>query len=155
MHLVERHRIDRHDPRFGAIDTAACASKNLYNAALYQMRQQFVQTGTAIAYGNLDQLMQPTEQYRALPAKVAQWVLKQVCAAWDSYFAACAAYRANSSAFLGHPKLPKYLDKQGRNLLTYTNQALSRVALREGVIVCSGLPLRVATRQYAFQIQQV
>lgn len=38
MHLVEQHRIDRYDPRFAAIDAAAFASKNLYNAALYQIR---------------------------------------------------------------------------------------------------------------------
>ena len=35
MQLVEQHRIDRHDPRWVAIDLAAFASKNLYNAALY------------------------------------------------------------------------------------------------------------------------
>ena len=35
MRLVEQHRIDRHDTRFAAIDVAAFASKNLYNAALY------------------------------------------------------------------------------------------------------------------------
>ena len=35
MQLVEQHRIDRHDTRFAAIDVAAFASKNLYNAALY------------------------------------------------------------------------------------------------------------------------
>ncbi len=73
-----------------------------------------------------DTLMQPTREYRALPAKVAQWVLKQVCFAWKSYFAACAAYQAKPWSFLGHPKLPKYLDKQGRNLLTYTEQAISK-----------------------------
>src|SRR5215831_8694790 len=33
MHLVERHVIKRADPRFAAIDRAALASKNLYNAA--------------------------------------------------------------------------------------------------------------------------
>jgi hypothetical protein len=32
MQLVEQHRIDRHDSRFAAIDAAAFASKNLYNA---------------------------------------------------------------------------------------------------------------------------
>lgn len=155
MRLVERHRIDRHDPRFASIDTAAFASKNLYNAALYQMRQQFIRDQAVISYSALDRLMQPTEQYRALPAKVAQWVLKQVCFAWKSYFAACATYQATPSAFLGHPKLPKYLDKRGRNLLTYTEQAISTVALREGVIVCSGLSVRIATRQRAQQLQQV
>ena len=151
MHLVEQHRIDRHDPRFAVIDAAAFASKNLYNASLYVMRQRFIQEHLVIPYGELDRLMQPTEQYRALPAKVAQWILKQVCLSWKSYFATCAAYQANPSAFLGHPKLPKYLQKQGRNLLVYTNQAISSVALREGIIVCSGLPIRITMCQSAFQ----
>src|SRR5262245_17042554 len=128
MQLVEQHRIDRHDPRFAAIDAATFASKNLYNATLYAMRQQFIADQTAIPYGDLDKLMQPTDAYKALPAKVAQWVLKQVCFAWKSYGAAAVAYRAHPGKFLGHPRLPTYLDKRGRNLLTYTEQAISKVA---------------------------
>ena len=42
MRLVEQHRIDRHDPRWAAIDAAAFASKNLYNAALYRTRQAYI-----------------------------------------------------------------------------------------------------------------
>jgi hypothetical protein len=72
MQLVEQHRIDHHDPRFAQIDTAAFASKNLYNGALYVMRQQFIADQSVILYGPLDRLMQTTEQYKALPAKVAQ-----------------------------------------------------------------------------------
>ncbi len=151
MQLVEQHRIDQHDPRFAQIDAAAFASKNLYNGALYIMRQQFIQDQTIISYGNLDKLMQPTEQYRALPAKVAQWVLKQVTLAWKSYTAACAAWNVDPSKFLGHPKLPKYLDKQGRNLLTYTEQAISRVKIRAGVVGLSGTTIAVKTRQQAPQ----
>lgn len=37
MQLVEQHIIERDDSRFAAIDTAF-ASKNLYNAALYEIR---------------------------------------------------------------------------------------------------------------------
>lgn len=82
--------------------------------------------------------------------------MKQACLAWKSYFAICAAYAANPSAFFGHPRLPKYLEKKGRNLLTYTEQAISKVALREGKVVCSGLPVRITTRQRAPErIQQV
>ncbi|HKV86008.1 MAG TPA: transposase [Ktedonobacterales bacterium] len=147
MRLVEQHRIDRADSRFAALDAAAFASKNLYNATLYQMRQQFIADQTIMAYGDLDTLLQPTDAYKALPAKVAQWVLKQVCFAWSSYRAAVVAYRANPAKFLGHPKLPKYLEKQGRNLLTYTEQAISKVALRDGFIVCSGVAARIATQQ--------
>jgi len=50
MVLVEQHRIDRHDPRFAAIDAAAFAAKNLYNAALYQTRQAYVFQGQRIRY---------------------------------------------------------------------------------------------------------
>jgi hypothetical protein len=37
--LTEQHVIDRKDPRFAVIDAAAFRSKNLYNAALYVIRQ--------------------------------------------------------------------------------------------------------------------
>ncbi len=127
MQLVEQHRIDRHDPRWKAIDAAAFASKHLYNAAMYVKRQTYIHDENClIPYGELDRRMQGSEEYRALPAKVAQWVLRQVCAAWDSHFAAVAEWNRNPGKFLGHPKLPKYLDKQGRNLLVYTAQAISR-----------------------------
>src|SRR5215831_131528 len=126
MQLVEQHRIDRHDTRFAAIDAAAFASKHRYNAALSLTRQAFIHQQRIISYKELARDMKTSEEYRALPAKVAQWVLRQVTLAWKSYFAACAAWEANPSRFLGHPKLPKYLDKRGRNLLTYTEQAISR-----------------------------
>jgi transposase len=35
MQLVEQHVISKTDPRYAALDRAAFASKNLYNAALY------------------------------------------------------------------------------------------------------------------------
>ena len=151
MRLVEQHRIDRHDSRFAAIDAAAFASKNLYNAALYHTRQVYIFRAERVRYEALARQMQPHNAYRALPAKVAQWVLKQVCAAWDSYFAALSAWKADPSRFLGHPKLPKYLDKQGRNLLTYTLQAISRPLLRQGIVQPSGLSIRVQTRPRSVQ----
>jgi len=149
VQLVEQHRIDRHDARFVAIDVAAFVSKNLYNAALYVTRQAFIHEGHVVTYEDLAREMKTTEPYRALPAKVAQWVLKQVALAWKSYFAACAAWEADPSRFLGHPKLPKYLPKQGRNLLTYTEQAISRAPRHHGYVVPSGLGIRVETQRTA------
>jgi putative transposase len=149
MQLVEQHRIDCHDPRFAAIDAAAFAAKNLYNAALYLTRQAFIHHRQMISYEELARDLKTSEEYRALPAKVAQWVLRQVALAWKSHFAACAAWEANPSRFLGHPKLPKYLPKQGRSLLTYTEQAISRSPKNRGYVVPSGLDIRVETRQEA------
>jgi putative transposase len=143
MQLVEQHRIDRHDPRWRAIDTAF-ASKRLYNAALYATRQAFIHEGCVVSYEELARDLKTSAEYRALPAKVAQWVLKQAALAWKSYF---AAWETNLSRFLGHPKLPKYLPKQGRYLLTYTEQAISRAPTHRGYVVPSGLDIRVETRQ--------
>ena len=157
MQVVEQHRIDRHDPRWKAIDEAAFASKNLYNAAMYAKRQAYIlEQNRIIVYAELDKLMQPTDDYRALPAKVAQWVLKQVCTAWDTYFATVAEYQKHPGKFLGHPKLPKYLDKQkGRNLLVYTAQAISRDPKNAGWIVPSGVTIRVPTKLTHPHIDQV
>ena len=149
MRLVEQHRIDRHDTRFAAIDAAAFASKHLYNATLYVTRQAFIHHRQVIYYEELARDLKTSAEFRALPAKVAQWVLRQVTLAWKSYFAACAAWEANPSRFLGHPKLPKYLDKRGRNLLTYSEQAISRAPKHRGYVVPSGLAIRVETRQAA------
>ncbi len=147
MQLVERHVIKRTDARFAAIDAAAFASKNLYNKALYATRQAFFQDGSFPSYPTLYHQMKGEPEYAALPRKVAQWVLKQVCAAWDSYRQALAAYETNPTDFLGQPRIPRYRDKQGRNLLVYTTQALSRPGLRAGHIEPSGLGIQVPTKQ--------
>jgi transposase len=156
MQLVEQHRIDCYDPRFAAIAAATFASKNLYNAALYVRRQAYIfENQRIISYTDLDKQMQSTVEYRALPAKVAQWVLKQVCAAWDSYFAAVAEWQVHPDKFKGHPKLPKYLAKDGRNLVVYTRQAISRDPKNAGWVVPSGVAIRVATQHSYAEIAQV
>ncbi len=106
MRLVERHIIKRADHRFTIIDRAAFASKNLYNKALYATRQAFFQNGSLPNYPTLYHQMKGEPEYAVLPRKVAQWVIKQVCAAWDSYQEALAAYAINPPAFVGRPRLP-------------------------------------------------
>ena len=113
MHLVEHHRIDRHDPRFAAIDAAACASKHLDNAALSLTRQAFIHQSRVIPYEELAREMKTSAEYRALPATVAQWALRQVALAWTSSCAACAAWEEDPSRFLGHPQLPNTLTSKG------------------------------------------
>jgi len=146
MQLVEQHIIDRNDPRYSVIDEAAFASKNLYNAALYEIRQAFIHEGRYISYNQLDKLMQSHEAYRALPAKVSQQILMVLDRNWKSFFEARKTYQQEPSKFTGRPKLPKYKHKtEGRNILVYTIQALSVSSLRDGLIRPSGLPITVAT----------
>ncbi|MBV9688083.1 MAG: transposase [Ktedonobacteraceae bacterium] len=148
MQLVEQHVIARRDPRYAVIDAASFASKNLYNAALYELRQAFFADGTWLRSAVLDKRMQSHEAYKALPAKVAQQVLKQLDDTWTSFFEACKAYKQDPSTFLGRPKPPKYKDKaKGRNLLVYTKQAVSKKGLKRGLIQPSMLSIEVQTKR--------
>jgi putative transposase len=53
MQVVEQHVIGKSDPRYAVIDAAAFASKNLYNAALYEMRQTFIFQHIRLTYNEL------------------------------------------------------------------------------------------------------
>jgi putative transposase len=158
MQLVEQHVIDRNDQRYRVIDEAAFKSKNLYNAALYEMRQAFIHEGKYLNCTEMDKRMQSSDAYKALPAKVAQKVLDQLDQAWQNFFKARAAYNEDPAKFTGRPKLPKYKHKtEGRNLLLYTLQAISRGkrGLQRGIIKPSMLPIEVKTQQDPKQIDQV
>ena len=121
MQLVEQHIINRHDPRYRVIDEAAFKSKNLYNAALYEMRQTFFNEGMCLTYEEVQRRMQSHEAYKALPAKVSQQVLMLLATNWDSFKKAKAAYEEDPSKFTGHPHIPGYKHKtDGRNILVYT-----------------------------------
>src|SRR5258708_1493912 len=154
MQLVEQHGIDRKDPRYAVIDAAAFKSKNLYNAALYEMRQGFCHDGTYRTYNEIQRGMQSHEAYKALPAKVSQQMLVLLANNWESFKEAKKAYEENPSTFTGRPRIPKYKHKtEGRNILIYTLQALSggrgKGALQQGIIKPSGLAITVKTQQKA------
>jgi len=147
MQLVEQHVIDRKDPRYRVIDEAAFKSKNLYNAALYEMRQAFIFQGAYLTYNQLDKLMQSHEAYRALPAKVSQQILMVLVNNWESFKEAKKAYEQDPSTFTGRPRLPKYKHKtEGRNILVYTVQAVSKRGLKKGLIQPSQLSIEVQTK---------
>jgi putative transposase len=148
MQLVEQHVIDKNDPRYSVIDEAAFKSKNLYNAALYEIRQSFIHKGKYLNYNEMQRRMQSHEAYKALPAKVSQQILMVLDRNWKSFFEALKAYNEDPSKFLGRPKLPKYKHKtQGRNILVYTIQAISKRGLKRGLVQPSMLPIEVQTKQ--------
>src|ERR1700730_19300242 len=97
MQLVEQHVISRSDPRYAAIDAAAFASKNLYNAALYEIRQAFIHEGKYLNYHEVQRRMQQHEAYKALPAKVSQQILLVLDRNWRSFFEALDAYKQDPS----------------------------------------------------------
>jgi putative transposase len=148
MQLVEQHILTRNDSHFEAVDRAAFAAKNLYNAANYLVRQSFINDDGYLNYYAIHAQMKGHEAYQALPRKVSQQVLRMLDKNWQGFFAAMKAYRINPSKFRKRPSLPRYLHKtQGRYALVYTIQAISKTGLWEGIIVPSGLDIRIQTRQ--------
>jgi IS605 OrfB family transposase len=136
------------------IDEAAFKSKNLYNAALYEIRQAFIHHGVYLNYNEVQKLMQSHEAYQALPAKVSQQILMVLDRNWKGFFESLEAYKKDPSKFLGRPKLPKYKHKtEGRNILIYTIQAISRTGLKRGIIKPSMLDIEVQTKH--MQVNQV
>lgn len=72
MQVVERHIIDKHNPRWVVIDEAAFLAKNLYNAANYLMRQHYFATGKQVGLKALYHKVRECyrQDYEALSAKV-------------------------------------------------------------------------------------
>lgn len=158
MNLVEQHIIRHGHKFFKECEVLGFASKNLYNAALYIIRQYFFKTGKFLNYNALQKKMQEenNSDYRALPAKVSQWVLKMISLAFKSFFNANRSYRKNPKKFKAKPQLPKYKHKiKGRNLLIYTIQAISKKALKESDIQLSKTSIRFKTKRKAHEIKQV
>ncbi len=150
VQLVEQTIINQNDPRYAAIDAAAFASKHLWNAANYLVRQSFIHEHVYLDNVKVYHLIKNHEAYKALPAKVSNQVLIQLHKAWVAFFEAMEAWREDPSKFLGRPKLPGYKDKaKGRNLLVYEKGALSKRALKRGKLAPSGLSIEVPTAQEA------
>ena len=73
MQLVEQHVIRDTDPRYAAIDRAAFASKNLYNAANYVVRQAYIHAGVYLNFAEVYQRIKdqkPTRPCRARSATI-------------------------------------------------------------------------------------
>jgi putative transposase len=156
MQLVEQHLIRKSDPRYAAIDQAAFASKNLYNQATYQIRQAYIHEGTYLPYAEIFHRVKHLECYQALPRKVSNSILIVIDKNWRSFKAALKAWDGHPEKFTGRPRLPGYKHKEkGRNILIYDMQALSKKALKRGMIAPSGLAIEIATHQTRQSIDQV
>ena len=152
MRLVEQHVIRDTDPRYAPIDRAAFASKNLYNAANYLVRQSFIHEWVYLNFVAIYHRIKEHESYCALPRKVSNDVLRQLDHDWRAFFANLEAWQEDPSRFLGQPHLPGYKDKQkGRNLLIYDIQAISLTGLRRGEVIPSQLGISVRTKQTTVQ----
>jgi putative transposase len=156
MELVEQHVIKRSDPRYPRLDEAAFASKNLWNAANYLVRQSFIFQGVYLNNTAVFHLIKEHAAYQALPRKVSNQVLLQLHQAWIGFFEAMDEWREHPERFTGRPKLPGYKHKtKGRNLLVYEKGAIWKRELDQGVIAVTELGALVPTAQNRETVCQV
>lgn len=73
-------------------------------------------------YDFIEFLVKDGIDYKSLMAQASQQVLKLLDKNWKSFFEAIKKWSKNKSLFTGRPKLPKYLNKNGRNIIIFTNQ---------------------------------
>ena len=135
MQLVEQHTIKKSNPLYKELDKMCLLSKNLYNQSLYRVRQYYFENKKYLTYANNVNCLTQEQQvdYISLPRKVSQWVCKQVDQNFKSFFASLKSKNVNHKV-----RIPKYLNKNGRNILTFTNQAISQKELKKGYLKLSG-----------------
>ncbi|MBE1304115.1 IS200/IS605 family element transposase accessory protein TnpB [Clostridium botulinum] len=73
-------------------------------------------------YEFIEFLVKDGVDYKSLMAQVSQQVLKLLDKNWLSFFEAIKKWSKNKTGFSGRPKLPKYLKKNGKNIVIFTNQ---------------------------------
>ena len=153
MQLVEQHIIKKNDDRYKILDEVCFKSKNLYNAALYEIRQHFFNTKQFLNWFAVDKIFKEKKQddYYSLPCKVSQQTLKLLNQNFKSFFSLL-----KKKNYTKKKSIPKYLDKlKGHFVTVYTNQAISKKELRNGIIHLSGTDFKIKTKVDGNSINQV
>jgi len=145
MQNVEKHVIKRGHEWFDYCDEITHCSKNLYNTVQFAQRQGFVYGWGVQSQVKLDSLFKSDLNYKAIPAKVAQLVLKQNAESWSGYFKALKAYKLSDSKFTGKPKKPGYI-KRNNNLVKFNYQAVGKKEFSLGYIVPSMSPIKIPVK---------
>ena len=126
MMLTSRTTVKASSGYYALFDGFCFKAKNLYNAALYRIREAYFEYDAALSYESLDKVLKRERNvdYLGMPlASSAQWTLQAVFKAWKSFWEATKAYAQDPGRFSGKPRMPKYLHKtKGRSTVYLTNQ---------------------------------
>ena len=143
MKLVEQHIIKSNNVFYKELDNLCFLSKNLYNQALYRIRQQFFEDKSFKNYYDLNRELHDENQvdYRALPANSSQETLKLVNQNYSSFF------KSLQKQIKG-VKIPGYLNKtKGRQIVVYNHMTLPSNLLEKGIIKLPKSNLQFKTKQ--------
>ena len=118
MYLVEKHIIKKTHSFYNECDELCFKSKNIYNQALYNVRQFYFENKKYLNYESNYHITKEQECYGFLPTKVFCQILKLVDKNFKSFFSLLKNKNIKN-------KIPKYLDKEnGRFVAVYPKQSI-------------------------------
>ena len=146
MYLVERHIIKPKNPLYKELDNVCFLSKNLYNKALYLIRQHYFSTKEYLNYYKLSKLLVDTKDvdFYALNTKVSRGTLLLLDRNFKSFF---SLIKKRKNKDYDKPiRIPRYLDKQGRYVATFEKRAVSKTFLEKGLIKLANISNVIKTK---------
>lgn len=131
VNRVEQHIIKENNVNWLFIDNMCLKSKNLYNYANYIIRQEFIKNNKCINYNELFKLCKNEDCYLDIGSNTGQATLRMLDKTWKSFLVAIKDWSKSPSKYFGKPKLPKYLNKNGRYVLALDN---NKVGIKDSKI---------------------
>ena len=135
MMLTSQTVVKYSDGYYSMFDEFCFKAKNLYNATLYKIRQNYFEEKPPMNYNDTDKALKTEKSidYAGMPmASSAQWTVKNVFQDWDSFWGSIKTYSQTPEKFTGKPEMPKYLHKtKGRAVVYLTNQ---NVKIKDGIL---------------------
>ena len=103
-------------------------AKNLYNQAVYNIRQYYFQEKKYLSYQNNYAVLKTSENYKLLNSNMAQQILKEVDGSFKSFFNLLK--KKNKGMYNAKVKLPSYLSKN-----SFTTLVIGFVRLNEDTLI--------------------
>ena len=103
-------------------------AKNLYNQAVYNIRQYYFQKKKYLNYQKNNSLLKSSENYKTLNSNMSQQILKEVDGSFKSFFNLLK--KKNKGMYNAKVKLPSYLPKN-----SFTTLVIGFVRLNEDTFV--------------------
>ena len=124
MFLTQKNQIRRLKQEFSALTEMCHTSKNLYNVALYNIRQHYFEQNEFLRYESNYHVCKENENYGLLQAGVAQQTLKVVDRGFRSFFNLVKKAKKGDYRFQDI-RLPHYLPKEGLFPLILSTNAIN------------------------------
>ena len=152
MILVEQQIIKSHDQRFSPLMEMCHWSKDLYNAALYNIRQHYFKSknDSTIKYKFLSYVenwrqLKDTEVFKKLQSHTSQEVIKQVDRDFKSFFSLVC--KKNLGEYTSKCNIPHYKGKDGFNVLIYEGSDFNKKQIEQGILKIPKSKIVIKTKQ--------